>query len=69
VAPGACGFSAEELGGTLRAQARGVHAGLAAAELLIAHGHWIERGDLVARFVRVAAALGRAGDRPVAWID
>jgi hypothetical protein len=69
VAPGACGFSAGELGGMLRAQARGVHAGLAAAELLIAHGHWIERGDFVARFVRVAAAPSRAGDRPVAWID
>lgn len=56
------------LGAMLRAGARGLHADEAAAELLVAHGHWAGHGEFARRFAQVQACPGPGGV-PVAWID
>jgi len=48
----------------LRAGARGLYAGEAAAELVLRHGYWIGREDFTGRFI-----LELGGDRPAAVID
>lgn len=51
----------------LRAHAAGLHAEVAAVDLLIAHRHWLTRPDFTIRFVRTAVT----GDGHLfgAWID
>jgi hypothetical protein len=61
--------AAEELVAMLRAGARGLHAGEAAAELVLRHGYWIGRGDFTGRFIHEQAGPELAGDRPGAVID
>lgn len=62
------GVRAGRLGAMLRAGARGLHADEAAAELLVAHGHWAGHGEFARRFAQVRACPGPGG-APVAWID
>ncbi len=52
----------------LRAGARGVHADEAAAELLVAHGHWTGHGEFARRFAWVQDCPDPGGV-PVAGID
>lgn len=64
----------EELVAMLRAGARGLYAGEAAAELVLRHGYWIGREDFTGRFIHEQAGPGLAGpglagDRPAAVID
>ena len=53
----------------LRAGARGLYAGEAAAELVLRHGYWIGREDFTGRFIHEQAGPELAGDRPAAVID
>jgi hypothetical protein len=53
----------------LRAGARGLYAGEAAAELVLRHGYWIGREDFTGRFIHERAGPELAGDRPAAVID
>jgi len=62
------GAGGGELGAMLRAGARGLHADEAAAELLVAHGHWTGHGEFARRFAQVGACPDPGG-APVAWID
>ncbi len=52
----------------LRAGARGLYAGEAAAELVLRHGCWIGREDFTGRFIHEQAGPELAGDRPAAVI-
>jgi hypothetical protein len=65
---GGGGVRAGRLAAMLRAGARGVHADEAAAELLVAHGHWTGHGEFVRRFAWVQDCADLAGV-PVAGID
>jgi hypothetical protein len=67
-APGEDGGDGGRLGVMLRAGACGMHADEAAAELLVAHGHWAGHGEFARRFAQVQACPGGGGG-PVACID
>lgn len=51
----------------LRAQAQGLYVDEAAAELLIGHRVWLDRGDFVDGFVEVAPGLGETVMAVVDW--
>jgi hypothetical protein len=59
----------EGLAAMLRAGARGLHAGEAAVELVLRHGHWIGREDFTGRFVHEQAGPGLAGGQRAAAVD
>jgi hypothetical protein len=59
----------EGLAAMLRAGARGLHAGQAAVELVLRHGHWIGREDFTGRFICEQAGPELAGEQRVAAID
>jgi hypothetical protein len=59
---------AGRLGAMLRAGARGLHAAEAAADLLVAHGHWIGHGEFARRFAQVQDCPDLGGAL-LAWID
>jgi hypothetical protein len=46
-----------ELSAALRAQADGLHASEAAAELLITHASWLHRDDFLSQFVHTSTGL------------
>jgi hypothetical protein len=56
-----------QLNAALRAQAEGLHASEAAAELLIAHASWLRRDDFLSQFMR--AGTGLTSGIPMAAID
>ncbi len=51
----------------MRAGAAGLYCAVAAVELLIGHGWWLDRDDFVAGFVEVVPALGDG--TPMAFVN